>query len=82
MDDLGHPELADHALHEGLVVDVAHLQPRLGGHRPVEARGQAVDHHDLLAGIDEVPDHVAADIAGTAGNEDGHASPAFSRGLR
>ena len=45
-------------------------EPRLGRDRPVEAGRQIVEHDDVLAGIDELPDHVAADIAGAAGDQD------------
>ena len=40
--------------------------------RPFEAGGQIVEHDHRLAGIREGMHHVAADIAGAAGYQDGH----------
>ena len=42
------------------------------GDRPVEAGRQIVEHDDALAGVDQRVDHVAADIAGAAGDQDRH----------
>ena len=39
----------------------------------IEAGREIVEHHHPLASIDERMDHVAADIAGTAGDQDRHA---------
>ncbi|GIX21854.1 MAG: hypothetical protein KatS3mg121_0637 [Gammaproteobacteria bacterium] len=38
-------------------------------HRRPEAGGQIVQHHHLFAGFAELPDHVAADVAGAAGHQ-------------
>jgi hypothetical protein len=43
--------------------------------RPAEAGRQVVNDHDALALIDERVNHVAADIAGAAGDQDGHIGP-------
>ena len=42
------------------------------GHGPVEAGRKIVQHDDGFAGIDERMNHVAADIAGAAGDQDRH----------
>ena len=52
----------------GLAVDQWHVLRD----RPAKAGREIVDHHHPLAGIDQRVDHVAADITGTAGDEDGH----------
>ena len=54
------------------VADVADDEPRLWRHRPVEAGRQAVEDHDLFACVEQLPHHVAADIAGASGHQDGH----------
>jgi ribonuclease PH len=41
-------------------------------HRPVEAGGQIIEHHGLLSGLEEGVNHVAADVAGAAGDQDRH----------
>ena len=43
------------------------------GDRPVEAGREIVEHDDPLAGVEQRMDHVAADIAGAAGDQDRHA---------
>lgn len=58
--------LADQLTDEILVGDVAPDQRGLGRHRPVKTCRQPVEHDDLLARIEQLPDHVAADVAGTA----------------
>jgi hypothetical protein len=35
------------------------------------ATGEVVEDHDALAALEELADDVAADVPGTAGNEDG-----------
>src|SRR5262249_28684104 len=47
-------------------------QGHVGGNRPGKAGRQVVDDHDPLALIDELVDHVAADVAGAAGDENAH----------
>ena len=42
------------------------------GHRPGKSGAQVVEHDDALAGVAQSVDHVAADIAGAAGNQDRH----------
>ena len=41
--------------------------------KPVD---EIVEHDDALAGVDERVNHVAADIPGAAGDQDGHGLPA------
>ena len=42
-----------------------------------KAGRQIVEHDHALAGIDELVDHVAADIAGAAGDQDCHVRLCF-----
>ena len=42
-------------------------------HRPIEAGREIVEHHHPLASVDERVNHVAADITGTASDQDRHA---------
>ena len=64
--------LADDGAHEILVADIADDQRRLRRHRPAEAGRQIVEDDDALAGVDEFENHMAADIAGAAGDQDAH----------
>ena len=60
--------------HRAHVPGIAHDQRDRLRDRPAKAGGEVVDHDHALARIDERVDHVAADIAGAAGDEDGHGS--------
>ncbi len=60
--------LRDQRLIAGLADDERHAF----GHRPVEAGREVVEHDHALAGIDQRVHHVAADIAGAAGDQDRH----------
>ena len=64
--------LAHDGAREILVAHVADDERRLRRHGPPEPRGQIVENHDLFAGLDEFENHVAADIAGAARNQDSH----------
>ena len=46
---------------------------------PFKAGRQAIEDDDLLARIDQFPDHVAADIAGAAGDQYRHVPPFRAR---
>ena len=65
---------ADQRLVAGLADDERHAL----GDRPVEAGRQIVEHDHALAGIGELVDHVAADIAGAAGDQDCHVGQPYS----
>ena len=56
-----------------LIADVADHELGARRHRPVEAGGEIVEHDHALAGVDQRVDHVAADVAGAAGDQDRHA---------
>ena len=56
-----------------LIADVADDERHARRHRPVEAGGEVVEHDHALAGVDQRVDHVAADVAGAAGDQDRHA---------
>jgi hypothetical protein len=60
-----------------LVSGIAGDQRRAWRHRPVEPGGQIIEHHDLVAGLKEGVNHVAADVAGAAGNQDRHVVSPF-----
>ena len=49
------------------------------GHGPGEAGGEVVENHDRFARIQQRQGHVAADIAGAAGDQNAHALPPISR---
>ena len=57
-----------------LVAGVADDEWRALRHGPVVTGGEVVEHDDGFASIEQLEHHVAADIAGSAGNEDRHDS--------
>src|ERR1700754_4402014 len=64
--------LRNHALDEAFVAGIADEQRHAFRHRGGEAGGEVVDHDDGLVRVDERANHMAADIAGTAGDKHGH----------
>ena len=47
------------------------------GHGPCEAGRKIVENHDQFASVDEAQRHMAADIAGAAGDQYAHAPSSF-----
>ena len=76
--------LANEPHHEVLVADVAERERGLRRDRPAKSRRQVVEHDDLLAGVDEFENHVAADITGAARHKYRHrrVSAPFAAGRR
>jgi hypothetical protein len=60
--------LGEHALHELAVAGVADDQLAVGDGL-AETRAEVVERDDALAGCAELAHHVAADVAGAAGDE-------------
>ena len=76
MHDGVHLVFAQHAGHQRAVRGVADHEFAVG-HRTAKPGRKVVQNHDAFAGFTELTDHVAADITGTAGHENGvfvHAS--------
>jgi hypothetical protein len=63
---------ADDAVDQRLVAGLADDQRHTLGHGPLEAGREIIEHDDVLAGIDQLIDHVAADIPGAASDQDRH----------
>ncbi len=63
--------LAQHAADQLAIARVAHHQLTVQ-HRGAKAGGQIVQHHHFFLALAELPNHVTADVAGAAGDEDGH----------
>ena len=55
-----------------LIADVADDERGTRRDRPAEAGRQVVEDDDLLAGVEQLEHHVAADVAGSAGDQDAH----------
>ena len=72
MDDRLDVVLRDQPANEFFVADIAIVEPRFWRDRPLETGGQVVEDNHVLAGVDQPPDHVAADIAGAAGDQNAH----------
>src|SRR6202040_1683463 len=81
MDDGVDAMLADQPRHQRLIAGLADDQRPPLGDRPVEARRQIVEHDHALAGIGELVDHVAADIAGAARDQDCHVGQPYSQSV-
>jgi hypothetical protein len=77
MDNGVDPMRGDERAHARLVPSIAYDERRARRHRPVEAGGQIIEHHGLLSGLEEGVNHVAADVAGAAGDQDGHVASPF-----
>ena len=73
MDDGVDPMLGNQRGDARLIAGVTDDERRALCYRPIETGCEVVEHHDALAGIDQCVDHVASDIAGTAGDQDRHA---------
>ena len=73
MDDDVNPVFCDQRRYLRPVPAVTDDERRAPRDRPIEAGGEIVEHYHPLAGIDERMNHVAADIARPAGNQDRHA---------
>jgi hypothetical protein len=55
-----------------LIAAFADDERHVRGDRPVVAGGQIVEHDHALAGLEKLEHHMAADIAGAAGDQDCH----------
>ena len=72
MDDRLDVMLADELRHQRLVAGLADDERHAFGDRPAMAGGQIVEHDDAFAGIGQFQHHLAADIAGAAGDQNRH----------
>ncbi len=64
--------VADDAADQRLIAGLADDQRHILGDGPLEAGREIVEHDNRLAGVDQLIDHVAADIAGAASDQDRH----------
>jgi hypothetical protein len=72
MNDRSHVVGAHRAHNKVGVSDIANDKRRLRRDGPTIPGRQVVEYDDFLPATDEFKDHVAADIAGAAGDEDCH----------
>src|SRR6188474_1088120 len=79
MDDRFDRMGSDQRRDELAISDVADMKRHAVRQRGTETGRQIVEHDDMLACIDELMHHMAADIAATPGHQDGHRIPANSR---
>ena len=63
------------------VTNVADHEIRSTRNSPVEAGGEVVENDNPHAMVQELKDHMAADVAGTAGYENAHTLNPASRSL-
>jgi hypothetical protein len=61
-----------------MVADIALDELGLVGNRPAETRREVVDNEDVLACIEQVEHHVAADEARPARDQNAHEQPSPS----
>ena len=71
VDIVGKQKLA----HEVLIADIALDELRLGRHRPAEPGRKIVEDQYVLAGIDQLESHMAADESGPTRDENTHPQP-------
>ena len=64
--------LGDQPADQRLVADIALDEGRFGRNGPFEAGCKVVEDDNLLAVVDELPHHVASDVAGAAGDKYAH----------
>jgi hypothetical protein len=74
MDNGVDPMRGDKRAYARLVSGIADDERRARRHRPVESGGQIIEHHDLVSGLEEGVNHVAADVAGAARDQECHCS--------
>src|SRR5450432_2820241 len=72
MDDRIDSVVCDKRGHKGLIPAIADDKRRALRNGPIEPGRQIVEHDDALAGVGEGMRHVAADVAGAAGDQNGH----------
>jgi len=72
MDDGVDRIAAEQPAHEGMIADIALDEFRLGRYRPAESGRQIVENEHVLAGIEQLEHHMAADEAGPARDEHTH----------
>ena len=58
--------------HEVMIADIALDELRFGRHCPAKPRRQIVDNENVLAGIEQLKHHMAADEASAARDEHTH----------
>jgi hypothetical protein len=72
VDDGGDLVLAQHALDQRAVADIAIDERHVHRHRPAETRRKVVDHDRPLVIGEQFKNHVAADIPSAAGDQYSH----------
>jgi hypothetical protein len=72
MDDGGYLPFRDQACDESIIARLADDELYASGYRLLESHRKVVEDHDALAALDKGVDHVAADIPGAAGDQNGH----------
>jgi hypothetical protein len=77
MDDRFDLVLGDQPADQRLIAAVALDECRLGRDRPGKAGREVVEDDDGLARVDQLPDHMAADVAGAAGDKYAHGTRAI-----
>ena len=65
--------LCDQCCDLRLISGIADRKRRAWRHHPIEAGCEIVERHNALSSIEERVNHLAAEIAGAAGDEDCHA---------
>ncbi len=61
-----------------MVAGIALDEFRLSRNGPSEPRRQIVENENVLAGVEQLEHHMAADIAGPAGDQNAHRTPSAS----
>src|SRR5713101_5218622 len=72
MDDRIHFVVADQPRHQCLISSFTDDERRAFGNGPTKAGGEVIEHYDAFTGVDQFMNHLAADIAGAAGDQECH----------
>ncbi len=72
MDDRLDVVLDEDRLQDLSIGDIPQVEARSRRDRPAKAGGKAIEHDDVLACIEQCPDHVTADVAGAACHQNCH----------
>ncbi len=72
MNDRVHFVVADQPLHQRLISSFTDHEGRAFRNGPTKAGGEIIEHYDAFTGVDQFMNHLAADIAGAAGDQECH----------
>ena len=64
--------VADQPRHQRLISSFTDDERRAFGDGPTKAAGEVIEHYDAFTGVDQLMNHLAADVPGAAGDQKCH----------